>query len=83
MEHLSNKAWKKLEKEKNLYEPLHASFQGITRLFALAYVAAADAANDEVGIKDNKNYFLQEERLKTITYWLMKEVFMINQFMTW
>ena len=68
MEHLSNKAWKKLEKEKNLYEPLNASFQGITRLFALPYVAAADAANDEVGIKDNKNYFLQEERLKTITY---------------
>ena len=42
------------EKGKNLYELLNASFQGVRRLFVLAYVVAAGAANDEAGIKDNK-----------------------------
>ena len=47
-----------IEKGKNLYELLHVSFQGIRRLFVLAYVVAAGAANDEAGIKDNRKYFL-------------------------
>ena len=46
------------EKGKNLYELLNASFQGVRRLFVLAYVVAAGAANDESGIKDNKKGFL-------------------------
>ena len=46
------------EKGKNVYELLNASFQGVRRLFVLAYVVAADAANDKAGIKDNKKYFL-------------------------
>ena len=41
-----------------------ASFQGIRRLFVLAYVVAAGAANDEAGIKDNKKYFLPREEIK-------------------
>ena len=42
-----------------MYELLNASFQGVRRLFLFAYVVAAGAANDEVGIKDNKKYFLR------------------------
>ena len=53
---------KVIEKEKNIYELLNASFQGVRRLFVLAYVVAAGATNHETGIKDNK------ERLKVITY---------------
>ena len=35
------------------------SFQGVTRLFVLAYFVAAGAnADDEAGKKDNKLYFL-------------------------
>ena len=41
-----------------------ASFQGIRRLFVLAYVVAAGAANDEAGIKDNKKYFLPRGEIK-------------------
>ena len=36
----------------------NVSFQGVRRLFALAYVIAAGAANNEVGIKNNRKYFL-------------------------
>ena len=55
-------------KATNMYELLNASFQGVRRLFVLAFVVAAGAANDEAGIKDNKKYFFQEKRLKIITY---------------
>ena len=43
---------------KNIYELLSASFQGVERLFGLAYVIDAGAANNEAGIKDNGKYFL-------------------------
>ena len=49
---------KVIEKGKNLYKLLNASFQGVRRSFVLAYVVAAGAANDKAGIKDNKKYFL-------------------------
>ena len=54
---------KVIEKGKDLYKLLNASFQGIKRLFVLAYVVAADAANDEADIKDNKNYFLPRGKI--------------------
>ena len=38
----------------NIYELLSASFQGVKTLFVLAYVIAANAANNKAGIKDNK-----------------------------
>ena len=38
---------------------LKASFQRVRRLFVLAYVVAAGAANDEACIKNNKQFFLQ------------------------
>ena len=55
---------KVIEKEQNLIELLYASFQGIRRLFILAYVVAACAANDKVGIKENKKYFLPRLEIK-------------------
>ena len=48
---------KAMEKRKNLYELLNASFEGVKRLFVLANVIAADVANDEACIKDNKSIF--------------------------
>ena len=56
-----------IEKEQNLYELLHTSFQGVRRLPIIAYVDAADAVNDEAGIENN-NFFFQEERLIIVTY---------------
>ena len=58
---------KVIEQGKNLYELLNASFQGVKRLFVLAYLIA-DGGNDEAGIKDIKNIFFQEEKLKITTY---------------
>ena len=55
---------KVIEKGKNLHKLLNASFQGVRRLFVLAYVVAAGAANDEAGIKDNKKYFLPRGEIK-------------------
>ena len=47
---------KVIEEWKSLYRLLNASFQGVRKLFVLAFVVAAGAANDETGIKDNKMY---------------------------
>ena len=59
---------KVIQEGKNLYELLNAIFQGVRRLFVLAYVVAAGAANDEARIKKRKSFFFHEERLKIITY---------------
>ena len=45
-------------------EQLNASFQGVRRLFVLAYVADSGAANDEAGIKGNKKHFLPRGEIK-------------------
>ena len=59
---------KVIEKGKNLYELLNASFQGVKRLFVLAYVVAEpvgdNAADDTAGIKNNKKYFLPIGNIK-------------------
>ena len=59
---------KVIEKGKNLYELLNPSFQGVRRLFVLAYVVPAGVANDEADIKTIKSIFFQEERLIITTY---------------
>ena len=54
-----------IEKGKNLYKLLNASFQGVKRLFFLAYfIAAGNDADQEVGIKDNRKYFLPRGKIK-------------------
>ena len=49
---------KVIEKRKNLCELLNTSFQGIRRLFVLAFVVTTGAANDEARIKNKKKLFL-------------------------
>ena len=61
---------KVIEQGKNLYELLNVSFQGVKRLFVLAYfitapAAAGDNTDDTAGIK---SIFFQEEKLKLTTY---------------
>ena len=53
-----------INKGTNIYELLSASFQGVKRLFVLAYVIAQNAANNETGIKDNKKYFLARAEIE-------------------
>ena len=59
---------KVIEQGKNLYELLNASFQGVKRLFALAYFIAApvnnNPADNAAGIKSNKKYFLPRGKIK-------------------
>ena len=44
-------------------ELLNASFQGVKRLFALAYFTV-NGGNDEAGIKDNRKYFLPRGKIE-------------------
>ena len=46
----------------NIYELLSASFQGVKRLFALAYDATD---NDDSGVKSNRKYFLPRAEIKS------------------
>ena len=57
---------KLLNEGTHIYELLSSSFQGVKRLFVLAYLIAAGAANNEAGIKTIESIFLQEGRLKII-----------------
>ena len=52
------------DKGTNIYELLRASFQGVKRLFVLAYVIAAGAANNEADIKNNGKYFLPGAKIE-------------------
>ena len=61
-----------IEKGKSIYELLSASFQGVKRLFVLAYFIAAPAegnnppppVDETAGIKNNKKYFLPRGEIK-------------------
>ena len=53
-----------INKGSNIFELLSASFQGVKRLFAHAYVIAQNAENDEAGIKDNRKYFLPRAKME-------------------
>ena len=59
---------KVIEKGKNLYKLFSASFQGVKRLFVLAYAIAAPVGGNRVdetaGIKDNKKSFLPRREIK-------------------
>ena len=57
-----------IEQEKKISELLNASFQGVKRLFVLAYFIAApvgdNPADNTAGIKSNKKYFLRRGEIK-------------------
>ena len=48
----------------NICELLNALFQGVKRLFVLAYATAANSANNEASIKDNRKYFLPRREIE-------------------
>ena len=62
---------------------LNPSFWGFRRLFFLAYVIAAGAANDEADIKDNKKYFLPRWKNNNYNVLVDEETFIIYKLMTW
>ena len=65
MEQLSNYSCKKvINKGTNICDLLTAKLQGVRRLFVLAYVINAGAANNEAGIKDSKKYFLPRGKIE-------------------
>ena len=57
-----------IKQGKNIHELLNTSFQGVKRLFVLAYFINAPAnnnpADDTAGIKNNKKYFLPRGEIK-------------------
>ena len=55
---------KVIEKGTNIYELLSAPFQGVKRLYVLAYVIDAGAANNEAGIKNNRKCFLPRGKVE-------------------
>ena len=55
---------KVIEKEKNLCELPTVLFQGVRRLFVLAYLVASGAADNEACIRNNKKYFLSRREIK-------------------
>ena len=56
---------KVIEKGKNLYQLLNASFQGVKRFFVLAYfIAAGDNIDEVAGIKNYRKYFLPRGEIK-------------------
>ena len=61
------KSAKVIDQGKNIYKLPDASFQGVKRLFALAYFIANNV-NCQEGVKDNKKYFLPRVKLKITTY---------------
>ena len=54
---------KAIEQWKNICKLLNASFQGVKKLYVLAY-SIAENGNDEAGIKNNKTYFLPRGEIK-------------------
>ena len=46
-----------------IYEILSASFQGVKRLFVLAYTIASGVANNEAVMKNDRKYFLWREEI--------------------
>ena len=58
-----NKNLQKSQNKEKIYELLNVSFQGVKRLFVLAYTIA-DGGNEEAGIKNNKKYFLPRGEIK-------------------
>ena len=71
---------KVLNKGANIYKLLSARLQIVRRLFVLAYVIDAGAANNEAVIKNNRKYFLLKPKIEKYNV-LSMEIFMINQLM--
>ena len=65
----------------NIYELLSVSFQGGRRLLVLTYFIAADAANDEAGMKFNRKYFRLRGKINNYNVFIDRRTFLVNQLM--
>ena len=72
---------KVLNQGTNIYELLSASFQGVKRLFVLAYAIAAGVANNEAGIKNDRKNFIPRGEIKNYNVLIDGRNYMINQLM--
>ena len=71
---------KVIEQWKSLDELLNASFQGVKRLFVLAYVPAeGDNADQEAGMTDNRKYFLPRGEIKNYNVFIDGRNFYYDQ----
>ena len=70
-----------INKGTNIYELLSARLQGVRRLFVLAYVTDAGAANNEVGIKNNRKYFVPTGKIENYNVLIDGRNFYDNQLM--
>ena len=66
--------------EKFIRELLDSSYQGVKRLFALAYDNIAN--NDQVSVDSFKKYFLPKVKIENYNIEIDGRNFMINQLMT-
>ena len=55
---------KAIDQRTNIHELLSVTFQIVRIIFVLAYVIAANGANKEAGVKDNKKYFLPRGKIE-------------------
>ena len=70
------KSAKGIDNGTDMYELLSVSFQGVKRLFVLAYDATGD---DEAGIKNNKRCFIPRAEIKNYNVLIDGKISMINQ----
>ena len=63
----------------NINEFLSASFQGVKKLFVLAYVIVVNAANNEARKKDNKEHFLPRGKIENYNVLINGRNFYGNQ----
>ena len=75
MEQLSDYSCKSNSERKNIYELYIAPFEGVKRLFVLAYFIAANDVNNEVGIKNNKKYFLPRGEINNYNVLIDRRIF--------
>ena len=55
---------KAIDQRTKIHELLSVTFQIVRIIFVLAYVIAANGANKEAGVKDNKKYFLPRGKIE-------------------
>ena len=66
--------------QKNTWELLDSSYQGVKKLFVLA--CDNTASNNQVSDNSFKKYFLPRVKIENYILKLMEEIFMISQLMT-
>ena len=66
--------------KKNIWELLDSSYQGVERLFVLAYISTT--GNNQLSIDSCKKYFFPRVKIENYNIEFDGKTFMINQLMT-